>query len=104
MVEFQYRGLNFLFEHDPTDASFFRMLLPNIEPSNEINEDIRNNMIRVTTVYKMGKCLLVNENQVWMSVDGLSFSREKMEPVFQRMMDILCQMFRDYRTHGGQQQ
>ena len=99
LLTFQYSRINFLFEYNIEDPSFFRLIVPNIDNEDTITEEIRERVCVISASYKVGKCLIVNNNQVWLTAEAFLFSKENIAPMFQRMITLLCQMLEDYRSH-----
>lgn len=99
ILTFQYSNINFLFEYNVDDSSFFRFIVPDIDNEGTITDDTRKKVCDISASYKVGKCLIISNNQVWLTAETFIFSKENVEPMFQRMITLLCQMLEDYRSH-----
>ncbi len=101
-VKFSIGELNYLFQYNESrDSGYFRLMLPNvdsIEDSNADAEDKRKKMIILSTTYKVGKCIQLN-NQIWLIAESFFASKDGVEQVFDRMIGLLKEMIEKYRTN-----
>ena len=89
MLRFKVFDLNYVFAYDETgdidinDANSVRMLY------------------NLTTSFKLGKAY-EQAGQVWFSTDAFVYTKENINQVFQRMIEVLRDMLNQYRlgNHG----
>ena len=88
-LTFKYNNHFYIFSYDPqSDSNFIRLILPDIEPSDTIDESVRKTMIEVSTEYKVIKVVEVEE-KVWLSAELFVFSTENIDVLFQRILDLM---------------
>lgn len=86
----------FIVENNSDDPSFFRIILPNIDRLDG-NEEKRTIINELNKIYKMGKCILVNDN-IYMTAEQFVFSKESIDDLFLRMLSVLISMHNEYKT------
>ena len=102
-LTFSQDGLNFVFQADlEDDPSYFRLMLPDIEPDMGDMSFVYEKIAKVSSLFKGGKCVIINE-MVWISVEGFSYDPTSLPSLIKRMINVLKDMVKAYRTYGSEQ-
>lgn len=97
-IFFEYKGLFFLFVTDESDQYYFRLILPNIADKNNIKGELDVNKVinDYNNKFKVVKMSLL-ENSVWLSIEQLFYSKERINDLFTRVINILETVINDFR-------
>lgn len=100
-LEFQYQGLNLLFQYSDSDPMYFRILVPNILQTDDSNTEESNQVMAIcndlTQKFKVAKTYISDVNrQVWISIEVLVGNYDNIFAVYQRSIDILEEAYREF--------
>lgn len=97
-ISFEYNGYSFLFVSDKSDPYYMRLILPNIENINEVDDlDVYKIINQYNNKFKAVKMSVV-KNSIWLSVEQFLYSRENANSLFLRLMKILETVIAEYRN------
>ena len=97
-VSIEYNGYSFLFVSDKSDPYYMRLILPNIENINEVDDlDVYKIINQYNNKFKAVKMSVV-KNSIWLSVEQFLYSRENANSLFLRLMKILETVIAEYRN------
>lgn len=97
MIAFEYRGFHYVFNHDPdNDSNFVRFFLPDIGRNETIQNSEKDIIESLNREYKVGKLIII-ENEVWAVAETFIYSKENVHQLFQRLMDLLYLMVKEYQ-------
>ena len=92
---FDKGNLHFLFVCDEgRDPNFFQILLPYID---DFNAEKQKTIDSLTREYKAGKVVVLQGNRICLSIEQLVFSEYNIYLLFGRAINILENMYTDYR-------
>ena len=97
MLHFTIDNINYLFSYNfNEDPVYVRIIIPNAgEVDLNEAEDVRM-LYDLTNTYKVGKAYAAN-GQVWFSTEAFIYIKEEVDPLFQRMIQVLHDMLNQYR-------
>lgn len=97
-VFFNYSDLNYLFVFDENDPFYFRLILPNIMSMNEDNSEKIYKVINSTNLkFKVVKTTISGNNNIWISIESFVYSKENIDELFKRSMELLKSAILDFR-------
>ena len=103
IIKFSRENLNYVFQADlEDDPNYFRLLLPDVEPNMEDMQTVYEKIAKITSSYKVGKCIIVN-GKVWMSAEGFCYDTAMLPTLMKRLFIILQDMFGGYNSYGREQ-
>jgi len=101
-ISFSYMEKNYVLFYDPKDPEYYRLMLPVIGTVNQSEPDYNKvlaELISLTTMYKVGKAILLNENEVWLSYEQIILDIDgEYGSLFSRSINVLSKMLDDYRN------
>lgn len=98
LVKFSLDGLNFLFQYRAEDdPQFIRLLLPKVEDVAQNESVVFNRMIDIASSIKLVKSVIIN-NEVWLSAEQFMASKENINQIFERMINILKLAYHHYAS------
>lgn len=89
-IHFRYQGMHMIFEEDPRDQSFFRMIMPNIYEIDGDRVKVLEACNTITCDMKVIKAF-INDNELWISIEMFLDSSPEVEDFFDRCADILIE-------------
>jgi len=96
-ISFEYKGLFFLFVTDESDQYYIRLILPNIANTDNLKEvDIHTVINEYNNKFKVVKVSLW-DNSVWLSIEQFIYSKERVNDLFTRVINILEVVITDFR-------
>lgn len=102
MIQFTINRIHYLFSYNYNeDPVYVRLIVPNAGAVDLTNPDDVRMLYDLTTSYKVGKAYASN-SQVWFSTEAFVYTKEGVDFLFQRMIQVLQDMLNQYRlTHNG---
>ena len=100
LIKFSKDSLNFVFQADMSnDPSYFRLMLPSVEHYSNDDSALNEKMINVSSQFKAGKCITVNDD-VWLTIEAFSYESSALSSLIGRWIAILSDMIKYYREYG----
>lgn len=99
-IYFDKDSLHFYFYHDySSDPYYFRIMLPVVDKINVENKAaFLERCVVVSTNFKVGKAIVLNENEIWFSVEEFLYDiGDNVSLLFDRMLVVLQLMFNNYK-------
>ena len=103
-IYFDKDNLHFYFYHDyASDPYYFRLMLPVVDNITDANKNaLLERCVKVSTNYKVGKAIVLNNNQIWFSVEEFIYDiGDNVSLLFDRMLLILQLMFKSYKEQAS---
>lgn len=98
-IIFEKWGLQFLFAIEASDPSYFRIMLPNIANIKEDNKQEINEIVNLeNSKFKLAKAIIV-EQQVWISAELFVYSKEGINSLFDRILNLLKEVIIDFKKN-----
>jgi len=96
-VSFEYGDLKYLFVFDDSDPFYFRLILPNIASvENDNTQKIYEVVNSINVNYKVVKATVFNNN-VWISVEEFVYSKENINELFKRSIELLKTIIANFK-------
>lgn len=96
-ISFEYSNLNYLFVFDESDPFYFRLILPNIMLVQEEQiQEVYHTVNFVNVNYKVAK-VAIYDNNVWISIESFVYSKENIDGLFKRSMELLKTINVDFK-------
>ncbi len=104
-ISFSYMEKNYVLFYDPKDPEYYRLMLPIIGTVNQSESNYKKvlaELIHLTTRYKVGKAILLNENEVWLSYEQIILDIDgEYDSLFIRSINVLSKMLDEFRNFNG---
>ena len=96
-ISFESNNLQYLFLTDSSDPYYFRLILPNIAIVTDENTSKINQVVNSSnTKFKVAKSFIIDD-KVWVSVEQFVYSRENINELFNRSLNLLETFMSDFR-------
>lgn len=104
-ISFSYSQKHFILFYDPKNPDYYRLMLPHIgrintttdNKENEVN--ILRELISLTTNFKVGKAIVLEDNSIWLSYEQTILDIDgDYSNIFSRSIIVLSKMLDDYRN------
>lgn len=100
IISFENNGLKYMFVFDESDPFYFRLILPKFfEVTNDNKQDTYETINRMNAEIKVAKAIIHN-NSIWVSVEQLVYSRDKIDELFKRSISILEAFVTKFRNEN----
>lgn len=97
-INFEYNGLQYLFLTDQTDPYYFRLILPNIAVLSDENKSKIPQVVNSSnSKFKVAKAIIL-EDKVWVSVEQFVYSKDNINELFHRALNLLGTFVTDFRN------
>lgn len=97
IVSFANNNINYMCAFDQNDGNFFQFLIPDIEPSQDIDDQIKQKVDRLSKEVKVAKIFIIRD-QVWISVESFVYSYENLTNLIERLLGVGAETLRRYRN------
>jgi hypothetical protein len=101
-ISFSYLNKNYVLFYEPNDPEYYRLMLPHIGKVDKNNPNymsIIEELISLTTKYKVGKAILLDDKSVWLSYEQTILDIDgEYGSLFSRSINVLSKMLDDYRN------
>ena len=97
-ISFEYKGFFFLFVADESDQYYIRLMLPNIATTDNLKaeSDIHAIINEYNNKFKAVKVSLWDKS-VWLSIEQFLYSKERVNDLFARLINILVIVINEFR-------
>ena len=99
-IYFERNGLQYIFSYDKNDPYYFRVILPNIlKVTSENKLKILELINSINLKFKVAKSVIVNDENVWVSVELFSYSMNNIEELFDRIFILYESVLDEYKEY-----
>ena len=97
-INFERNGLQYIFFSEKSDPYYFRVILPNIlKVTPETETDILNLVNTVNLKYKVAKSVIIDNKDVWISVELFVYSMNNIDELFNRVFILHEAVLNEYK-------
>ncbi len=100
VLSFKYNDLSFVFATETSDPYYIRLMLPNVANVNDV-KDVDKLINIYNNKYKVIKVSIIDDN-IWLSAEQFLYSQENASGLFERMINILENVIKDFRKEINQ--
>lgn len=99
-ISFERNGLQYTFVYEKSDPYYFRVILPNILKVNTENEqEILQLVNTINLKFKVAKSVIVEEKNVWISIESFVYSTNNMDDFFDRIFILYEVVINEYKEY-----
>lgn len=93
-LHFKFNQLDYVFQVDDRDDSYFRFILPNVLKITEHNKSqIRDYISSMNSEFKVGKIVEVSDD-VWITAESFVYSFFSISLLFDRLIFLLLEIYK----------
>lgn len=99
-ISFERNGLQYTFVCEKSDPYYFRVILPNILKVNAENkQEILQLVNSINLKFKVAKSVIVEDKNVWISVELFVYSMNNMDELFDRIFILHEVVLNEYKEY-----
>lgn len=99
-IFFERNGLQYTFACEKSDPYYFRIILPNILKVNAENkQEILQLVNSINLKFKVAKSFIVEDKNVWISVESFVYSMSNMDELFDRIFTLYEVVLNEYKEY-----
>ena len=99
-IFFERNGFQYTFACEKSDPYYFRIILPNILKVNDENkQEILLLVNSINLKFKVAKSFILEDKNVWISVESFVYSTSNMDELFDRMFTLYEDVLNEYKEY-----
>lgn len=99
-ISFERNALQYTFVYEKSDPYYFRVILPNIlKVDTENKQEILQLINTINLKFKVAKSVIVNDENVWISIESFVYSMNNMDEFFDRIFILYEAVLNEYKEY-----